>query len=152
MAEKIDYDLTEAEAALLLAVTKDVMSAAGGVGGGAGGAFGGRLGVRLTRPRTVAVTVDAPLPPDTARERLQSAVADHGRLIPDPNRAGDGSVWGIVDSGFFNMMPALVRASVEPTDTGRCQVRIRATGREGLVKQRIGAKAADRIAVAVAPG
>lgn len=152
MADTIDYDLTEAEAALLLTVTKEVMSAAGRAGGGAGGAFGGGLGVRLTRPRTVVATVDAPLPPDTARERLESAVADHGYPIADPNRAGDRSVWGIVNSGFFNMMPALVRASVEPTETGRCRVRIRATGREGLVKQRIGAKAADRIAVAVASG
>ena len=157
MAETTDYALTEAEAALLLTVTRDAMSSAGrlggsvgaGAAGGAGGSLGGRWGARLTKPRTAVTTVDAWLTPDSAREFLRTAIADHGYLIDDPNEAGDGSVWGVVMSGAMNMAPAMVRAHVEPSRAGRCQVQIRATGREGLIKQRIGARAADRIAGAV---
>lgn len=151
MAEKSDHTLTEVEAALLLTVTRDAMGAAGSAGG-SGGAAGGRLGVRLTRPRSAVAAVDVALAADTVRERLRDAITEHGRLIHDPNEAHDGSVWGIVRSGVWDMMPALVRAQVEPSGTGRCEVLIRATGREGLIKQSIGAKAADRLAQAATQG
>jgi hypothetical protein len=67
-------------------------------------------------------------------------------MVEDPNRSDDGSVWGIVASGAMDMAPALVRVQAEPAESGKSRVHIRATGKEGLIKQRIGAKAADRIA------
>jgi hypothetical protein len=44
MAEKVDYGLTEAEAALLDAATEGATAAAGAAGGGIGGAIGGGIG------------------------------------------------------------------------------------------------------------
>jgi hypothetical protein len=181
IAEKTDYQLTDAEAAVLKAATEDALGAAGarggsiggaiggavggGIGGGAaggaggaaggskggasGGRAGGRFGVRLTKAQTAETTVEVPADPEAVRERATAAIAESGTAIDDPNAAGDGSVWGIVPSGVKDMAPALVRVQVEATDRGVSRLHIRASGREGLIKQRIGAKAADRIAAAV---
>lgn len=165
MAEKIEYELTEAEAAVLKAATEDAgaaagalggsiggaigAGAAGGAGGRSGGAAGGRFGARFTKAQTAETTVEAPHDPETARGRARTAIAESGAEIEDPNASGDGSVWGIVGSGAMNMAPALVRVGVEATGSGS-RVHVRATGREALIKQKIGAKAADRIAEAIA--
>ena len=53
-------------------------------------------------------------------------------------------------AGVGEMMPALVRVQIEPAAAGGARVHVRATGREGLIKQAIGAKAADRIREAIA--
>jgi hypothetical protein len=173
MAEKVDYELTEAEAALLDAVTEDANAAAGALGGGIGGAIGGgigaggagaaggaaggrkggasggRFGARFLKPQTAETIVEAQCEPDSARERAKAAIAQDGGVIEDPNRAGDHSVWGIVASGAMNMAPALVRVQAEAAGPGKSRVHVRATGKEGLIKQKIGAKAADRIAEAI---
>lgn len=168
MAETIDYELTEAEAALLTAATKDAAAAAGALGGSlggwigggpagreggrSGGASGGRFGARFTKAQTAATTVDVPGDPETVHERARATIGASGAVIDDPNAAGDGSVWGFVGSGAMNMAPALVRVEVEPAGTNGSRVHIRATGKEGLIRQKIGAKAADRIAEGVVAG
>jgi hypothetical protein len=173
MAEKIDYELTDAEAAALDAVTEDANAAAGALGGSIGGAIGGgigagrvgalggaaggrsggasggRFGARFLKPQTAETVVELPADADTARERAKAVIAGSGAVIDDPNGAGDGSVWGIVASGAMDMMPALVRVQAEAAEPGKSRVHVRATGKEGLIKQRIGAKAADRIAEAI---
>jgi hypothetical protein len=173
MAEKSDHALTEAEAAALAAATENATAALGAIGGSVGGAIGGgigagragaaggaaggrkggasggRFGARFLKPRTVETTFEVPCAPDTARERARALIARSGRVIEDPNEAGDGSVWGIIPSGAMNLTPALVRVQADAAGPGRSRVHIRATGKEGLIKQRIGAKAADRIAEAI---
>lgn len=152
--------MTPAESALLMAATKDAMATAGALGaalddefGSAfatrGGAAGGRFGARFTRPRSAATVVELSRDPDAVREQARTQIADTGVEIDDPNAAGDGSVWGLVDSGVWNMAPALVRVDVEPTAAGGSRLRVRATGQEGLIKQHIAAKAVDRICDAV---
>jgi hypothetical protein len=181
MAEKVDYALTEAEAAVLDAATGDATAeagarggaiggaigggigggvgggiAAGGAGalggaagGGKGGASGGRFGARFLKPKTAETTVEVQCDPDTARERARVEIAQSGGVIEDPNESDDGSVWGIVSSGVRNMVPALVRVQAEAAGSGKSRVHVRATGNEGLIKQQIGGKAADRIAEAI---
>jgi hypothetical protein len=165
MAETSDHAMTEAEAAVLDAATADATAEAGAAGGAIGGrigagragavagrkggASGGRFGARFLKPRTAETTVEVPCAPDTARERAKALIAQSGRVIADPNGSDDGSVWGIVASGALNLAPALVRVQAEAAGPGSSRVRIRATGKEGLIKQGIGAKAADRIAEAM---
>jgi hypothetical protein len=165
MAEKTEHELTAAEAELLKAVSEDAFAAAGGLGGSIGGALGGRgageaggrkggasggrFGARFTKARTAETSIEVSHDPDVARERARAAIAATGEVIEDPNGADDGSVWGIVASGAMNMAPALLRVQAQAIGPGRSRVHVRATGREGLIKQRIGAKAADRIAEAV---
>ncbi len=119
---------------------------------GGGSRSAARWGVKRTRAQTAQTTVEVPLSPDAARERAAAVLMDEGALIDDPNGANDGSIWGFVGSGAMNMSPALVRIQVDADRSGGSQVTIRATGREGLIKQKIGAKAADRIAEAVSRG
>jgi hypothetical protein len=173
MAEKSDHAMTEAEAAVLDAATEDATAAAGATGGAIGGAIGGgigagragaaggaaggrkggasggRFGARFLKPRTVETIVEVPCAPDTARERAKALIARSGRVIGDPNESDDGSVWGIVASGAMNLAPALVRVQADTAGPGKARVHIRATGKEGLIKQRIAAKAADRIGEAI---
>ena len=157
------YDLTDAESALLMAVTKDTMAAAGALGAALNGevgstfvaragAAGGRFGARLTRPRTAASLVEVQHEAEMVRARARAEIAGTGVVIDDPNAAGDGSIWGVVGSGALDMAPALVRVHVEPMAAGRSRVQVRATGREGLIKQRIAAKAVVRICGALAGG
>jgi hypothetical protein len=47
------------------------------------------------------------------------------------------------------MSPALARVQAEAAGSGTSRVHIRATGKEGLIKQGVGAEAADRIAEAI---
>ena len=149
MADKIDYALTDAEARVLLAGTVEAVTEAGALAG-PGAGVGGSAGVRLTRAFSAVSTVDVPEDPDLVRSAAAAVIAETGSVIDDPNRAEDGSVWGLVASGAMNLTTALVRVQVDPNPAGGSRVTIRGTGREGLIKQRIGAKAADRIAARLA--
>ncbi len=91
-----------------------------------------------------------PHDPETARERARESITASGAVVEDPNAAGDGSVSGLVGSGALNMAPAMVRVGIDTASSGSSRVHVRATGKEALIKQRIGAKAADRIAAALA--
>jgi hypothetical protein len=172
VADRVDYELSKEEAELLEVVTADALANAGAKGGGAGGALGGalgagvpgalggaaggrsggakggRFGTRFTKPVTAEANVEVDGDPAEVRQLAEAMIAAEGALVDDPNRAGDDTVWGVVGSGAMNMAPALVRVAVEPVGAGRARVRVRATGREGLIKK-IGAKAADRIAAAI---
>jgi hypothetical protein len=53
-------------------------------------------------------------------------------------------VWGRVRFGAMDMVPALVRVQVEAADSGVSRVHVRGTGREALIKHKIGAKADRR--------
>ena len=162
MAEKTDYELTEAEAAVLTAATQDAAAAAGALGGSIGGAIGaggagragggkgGAAGGRFTKAQTAETSVEVPHDPETARERARESITASGAVVEDPNAAGDGSVSGLVGSGALNMAPAMVRVGIDTASSGSSRVHVRATGKEALIKQRIGAKAADRIAAALA--
>jgi hypothetical protein len=135
MAQPVPYEPTEAEAFVLLAGTEAALAAPGA-----------SAGLRLTRARTALVTLDLPTAPDEVRQRAGAAIIEHGVVIDDPNGADDGSVWGLVASGAMNLTTALVRVAVADGAAGGSHVEIRGTGQEGLIKQKIGAKAADRIA------
>lgn len=122
----------------------------GGFGGGRGGAAGGRFGARFTKPRSAAASIEVPHDAGAVREQARTSLAQTGAVIEDPNAAGDGSLWGLVGSGAWNMAPALVRIDIASTAGGGSRVRVRATGREGLIKQAIASKAVDRLCEAIA--
>ena len=163
MAETIDHDLTEAESAVLMAATREALAAAGALGASLnsmqlgvglakrGGAAGGRFGARFTRPRSAAASVDVAGEPEAVRDRVGAAIAADGTVIEDPNAAAcEGAIWGVVASGAMDMVPALVRVDIAPRAGGGSRVSVRATGREGLIKQNIAGKAVDRICAALA--
>ena len=170
MPDPIDYEQTEAEAALLRGAAEDAMgragaaggalgglvggAAGGGVAGGAGGsvgaarggARGGRLGVRLTRVHTAGEEFETELAPDAVAARVRESIAEHGTEIEDPNAAGDSSIWALVAAGSMNMNVALVRVAVEPSGKGS-SVSMRASAHEGRIgRKNTGATAIERMA------
>lgn len=149
MADKIEYALTDAEASVLLTGTTEAVEEAAALVDPAAAA-GGRAGLKLTRVFSAVRSVDVPDDPEPVRAAAAAVIAETGMVIDDPNRADDGSVWGLVPSGAMNMTTALVRVDVEPHSPGGSRVTVRGSGHEGLIKQRIGAKAADRIAARLA--
>ena len=52
---------------------------------------------------------------------------------------------GVVPSGFLNMNGAQVEIQVVATGSATAEVKIRAYGQEGLIKQRTAPKAVDRL-------
>jgi hypothetical protein len=152
MAEKIDYALTDAEALVLMTGTQEAVAEAASLVEASPGAAaaGGRAAVRLTRVFSAVSAVELPDDPTQVRSAAEAVIAVFGTVIADPNGAGDGSVWGLVASGAMNMTVALVRVDVEPLPSGGSRVTVRGSGREGLIKQRIGGKAADRIVARLA--
>lgn len=148
MVEKIAYQLSAAEAHQLDIISGDAEAS---LATRRSGAWGARFGMRLTEVHSASATVEVPHDHRFARQRAMETIAEFGRVIPDPNGTKDGSVWGVVRSGLMNMVPALVRVDIEPSASGST-ARVVAMGREGLIKQRIGAKAADRIGRAMLAG
>lgn len=165
-AERIDYELTEAEDAVLTEAAEQAAARAGGAGGAVGGAIGaglpgaaggakggasgGKLGVKMTKVHSAAGTLEAKVDPAEALDRARASIAEHGVEIDDPNAAGDGSVWAVVGSGSMNLNAALVRVASEPDAYGGSRTSIRASAREGrLGRKNTGAKAVDRIIAAI---
>lgn len=163
MADTAGYEPTAREAAVLAAAMREWMAAAGELGGKIaaditglrepasrkGGAAGGRWGARFTRSCSAEALVEVSQEAAVVRERGEACISAEGTVIEDPNGTGDESIWGLVGSGVMNMVPALVRVDVEAIGSGTSRVHVRATGREGLIRQQVAAKAVDRIAEAI---
>ena len=99
---------------------------------------GARFGSRFTKVVEAREEVDLDATPEEARRRVADALAELGA-------PRDEELSAVVPSGFGNMNPAIVRASVAESGAGS-RVVIEAAALEGLVKQRAAAKAAQRVA------
>jgi len=56
------------------------------------------------------------------------------------------SVRGIVGAGIWNLNPAVVTVTISAADNGGTTAHIRGAAKEGLIKQRAGQTAAERLA------
>jgi hypothetical protein len=88
----------------------------------------------------------------TPTERPSSSHLTWARgLDPEgPGSDSDTQVIGIVGSGYANLNPAVVTVTIHASEWGSRLV-IRGAAKEGLIKQRAGAKAAKQVAAAMAP-
>lgn len=133
-AERIEYTPSQAEVELMRFAAS-------------GGSPLVRLAMRAwCRPHSAQTTVDVPDDPDTARSRVRDLLGSSGRSIEDPNGTGESAIWAMVRSGVGNLTWALIRVEVSPGRDGDSSIHVRATGLEGLVKQRIAARAVDQLA------
>lgn len=146
MATSIEYELSPGETRALGRICGATEPAAAP---GQAGHWHARFGMRFTKVQSALATVDIPVDDRLVRQHAIKAIERFGNVIPDPNGTKGGPVWGVVPSGWLNMVAALVRVDVEASATGST-AHVVAIGREGLIKQRIGAKAADRIRSAMA--
>jgi hypothetical protein len=99
---------------------------------------GARFGSRFTKVVEAREEVELHATPEEAKRLVAEALAELGT-------PRDEQLSAVVLSGFGNMNPAIVRASVAESGAGS-RVVIEAAALEGLVKQRAAAKAAKRVA------
>ena len=89
----------------------------------------------------------AAAPPDEIAERVASLLGSLGRIVDQQNSgAGEMVVRGVFGAGAMNLNPALVTVTMSAGADGSTAVHIRGAAKEGVIKQRAGQKAAERIA------
>jgi len=128
--------------------------ALGDVGGLVGPAArrGAEIGTRRLRKDVLEVDLVVSVSPQDAADRARQVISQQGRLLDSGSSGGDSGtrVIGIVGSGVANLNPAVVTVTIQASEWGSRLV-IRGAAKEGLIKQRAGAKAAKRVAAAIAP-
>jgi hypothetical protein len=131
-------DLTADESDLLI----NGLSALGGGAGAHGAAFAAKR-MRADVFET-GLTLDAPM--TEAVGRVRDALAELGTPI-DEEAAGDTCrLRAMIGAGGMNLNPTVVTVSLTGAGTAATTARIRGVAKEGLIKQRAGRKAAERVA------
>jgi hypothetical protein len=107
---------------------------------------------RRLRKDVFEVDLVVSMSPRAARHRAERVISEEGRVLhlEGPGEDPGTQVVGIVGAGVGNLNPAVVTVTIQPAPEGSRLV-IRGAAREGLIKQRAGAKAAKRVAAALAP-
>jgi hypothetical protein len=108
--------------------------------------------MRFLRKQALELDLLVSMSPDAAAARARQVISEQGQIVHIED-AGDGlgrRVIGLVGSGAANLNPTVVTVTIHPAPEGSRLV-IRGAAMEGLIKQRAGAKAAKRLAAALAP-
>lgn len=138
-------------------ILAEQIGAAGAMGAGRfGGAAGARLGGSFTArllPNNIGefgLTLEAPL--GVAVNRVVARLQAEGGPLRELEqyRTEDKYVFQMLThAGFFNMNPTVVTVTLWSADAGHTNVHVRSVAKEGLIKQRSGEKAAQRIHAAL---
>lgn len=123
-----------------------LVQALGDVGALLGGAAGTKAAARRMRKNIHETRLNIPMPPESALSRIEEIFEREGQLIEaqqDPMN-GPSRVIGIVGSGFRNLNPAVVTVTIANSESGTL-VNVRGVAKEGIIKQRGGRSAAERI-------
>jgi hypothetical protein len=126
----------------------------GRLGGGLWGASGGRLGARFAArllPHDVhEILLVLALPPDEVlalARRVLGEPADETRLTDEKHQ-----LRAVVGAGVLNRNPAVVTLQLLATASASTTIRVRGVAKEGLIRQRAGRKAAERVAARLRAG
>jgi hypothetical protein len=123
----------------------------GRLGGGLPGARGGRLGARFAArllPEDVhEIELVLALPPDEALALAGRVLSSLGEPIDEARFADDKhELRAVIGSGALNLNPAVVTLQLVATTSASTTIRVRGVAKEGLIRQRAGRKAAERVA------
>lgn len=102
-----------------------------------------KLTAKLLRKDVHTIDCDVPLPSDEALSLASSVIATSGQLAD--TRSEVGWVRGVLGAGAFNLNPAVVTISVAAEHPGGTLLRIRGAALEGIIRQRAGTKAVERV-------
>jgi hypothetical protein len=118
----------------------------GGLSSAVGGRLGARLAARLLPENVHEIELVLPLPPDEALALARRVVASLGEPV-DATRLADDKyeLRTVVGSGALNLNPAVVTVQLVATTPGSTTIRVRGVAKEGLIRQRAGRKAAERV-------
>jgi hypothetical protein len=131
-----------------------LIRALGDVGGlvGRPARRGAEIGARRLGKDVLEIDLVVSMSPRQAAARARQVIGQSGRVLnsEDPGDNSGAQVIGILGSGVANLNPAVVTVTIQASEWGSRLV-IRGAAKEGLIKQRAGAKAAKRVAAAIAP-
>jgi hypothetical protein len=92
------------------------------------------------------IRIDVDLQLTFVLDRARNILDVEGELLEEEETSEPFEVNGLVGSGAFNMNPALIKISLRVTTDHHICITIEGKAEEGLIKQRAGKKAAQRIA------
>jgi hypothetical protein len=119
---------------------------------GMGAVFGGAIrtgavaAVKRMRVNLFETDVTLRLPLAKAVARVKSLLEEAGSLIDEGPADNGHRLRGMMGAGSMNMNPTVVTVTLSETGPSATAARIRAVAKEGLIKQRAGQKAAERVA------
>jgi hypothetical protein len=122
----------------------------GGLSSASGGRAGARLAARLLPKDVHEIELVLALPPDEALTLAGSVLASLGAPVDETRLADDKhELRAVLGSGALNLNPALVTLQLVATTSTSTTVKVRGIAKEGLIPQRAGRKAAERVAAAL---
>lgn len=112
-----------------------------------GGRLGARLAARLLPEDVHVIELVLALPPDEALALAGRVLSSLGEPV-DETRIGDDmhELRAVVGSGALNLNPAIVTLRLVATTSTSTTIWVRGMAKEGLIRQRAGRKAAERVA------
>jgi hypothetical protein len=122
----------------------------GGLRSGSGGRLGARLAARLLLENVHEIELVIALPPDDALTLAASVLASLGEPV-DETRLADNKheLRAVVGSGVLDLNPAVVTLQLVATTPATTTIRVRGVAKEGLIPQRAGREAAERVSAAL---
>jgi hypothetical protein len=84
-----------------------------------------------------------------AAVRVRELLGELGGLIDEVPAASGTRLRGMMGAGSMNLNPTVVTVTLTDGGPGETAARIRGVAKEGLIKQRAGQKAAERVAAAL---
>jgi hypothetical protein len=93
------------------------------------------------------------LRPDEALALARCVLASLGEPADETRLADDNNqLRAVVGSGALNLNPAVVTLQLLATTPASTTIRVRSVAKEGLIRQRAGRKAAERVAARLRSG
>jgi len=115
-----------------------------------GGGWGAAFAARRLRNNAHEIEVTLAAPPDEVFVQVVSVIGAMGRIVAQTGPTdGKAIVRGIVGAGIANLNPAVVTVTMISDGDSGTAVQIRGVAKEGLIKQRAGQKAAERLAASL---
>ena len=126
---------------------------AGGLQAASGGRLGARFAARLLPEDVHEVLLVLALPADEALALARRVLASPGEPANETRLAEDKhELRAVVGSGLLNLNPAVVTLQLLATTSASTTIRVRGVAKEGLIRQRAGRKAAERVAARLRAG
>ncbi len=125
----------------------------GGLRAASGGRLGARLAARLLPEEVHEILLVLALPPDEALALARRVLASLGEPADETLLADDmHELRAVVGSGALNLNPTVVTLQLLATTSASTTIRVRAVAKAGLIRQRAGRMAAERVAAILRAG